>query len=486
MTFWIAAAALTVLTVAAVLWPLFRRTSTEHETPEYDLAVYRDQLAEVDRNLERGTIGEAEAKAARTEIHRRILAADQRLQDRPRKRGSDSGGRGGAWASWTGAIAVGGAVPLASLLLYLNLGSPQQEALPLASRDDAQPTAQMARGQSGEARTEETAELASDARQLAGRLEIEGGTLEDWVTLGRMRMGLGQYDEATMAFETARSLAPEDPIVGVFYAEALVMSLGGMVTPQARRVLEAAAEREPNQPRINYYLALGDMQAGRSQAALERWAGIARRSEPDAPWLGPVSEQMERAEQDLDIAPGTTFRQARAEAEESAPAVAGGPTREQMQAAEDMSDEERAEMIDGMVARLAERLEENPHDLEGWVRLARAYSVQDRPEEAADAMAKAVEQAPEDLELLAQYARTLRAAGGNERVGESLRVSQKILELDPDNTEALWFVAMYQLAQGNVDTAGDMFDRALAQLPEGSGQRDDLRRQADRLLEQMN
>ena len=143
-------------------------------------------------------------------------------------------------------------------------------------------------------------------------------------------------------------------------------------------------------------------------------------------------------------------------------------------------------MIDQMVERLAARLEENPDDVEGWRRLAQAYSVLNRPEKAADAMADAAERAPENVEILAQYARTLRAVGGNERVGESLRVSQRILELDPDNPEALWFVAMYELARGNQDTAGDMFDRALAQLPEDSEQRRDLRRHADRLLEMRN
>ena len=74
--FWLAAALMTAVTVLAIGLPLFRKSSgRKDQRADYDITVYKDQLAEIDRDVESGLLGEAEAEAAKIEIQRRMLKA---------------------------------------------------------------------------------------------------------------------------------------------------------------------------------------------------------------------------------------------------------------------------------------------------------------------------------------------------------------------------------------------------------------------------
>lgn len=95
MTIWIVLGALTALVAGYVLWPILRNARSasadagddhladmDEDELQRDLAVYRDQLAEIGRDIERGVLTGEQADAARTEVQRRILATDQRISTR--------------------------------------------------------------------------------------------------------------------------------------------------------------------------------------------------------------------------------------------------------------------------------------------------------------------------------------------------------------------------------------------------------------------
>ncbi|MBL4720737.1 MAG: tetratricopeptide repeat protein, partial [Alphaproteobacteria bacterium] len=147
---------------------------------------------------------------------------------------------------------------------------------------------------------------------------------------------------------------------------------------------------------------------------------------------------------------------------------APAPSREQVADAQNMSAEDRSAMIKSMVERLAERLESEPEDIEGWTRLARSYNVLGKPEKARDALAKAVEGAPNNVELLVLYARAARATNGDQNTSESLTALRKALTLQPKNIEALWFVGDAEAKAGNTNTARTLWRRALTALPENT------------------
>jgi cytochrome c-type biogenesis protein CcmH/NrfG len=153
-----------------------------------------------------------------------------------------------------------------------------------------------------------------------------------------------------------------------------------MVTPKAEAAFKALLALDPRHPGARYYLALSRAQAGDMQAAFDGWKALAADSAADAPWQPALRARLREAAQALKID--------LAEALPQAPPPRG-PTEEQMRAAANMSAEERQQMIRGMVESLAARLKDNPSDVEGWTRLARAYEVLGEAEKAKEARAKA-------------------------------------------------------------------------------------------------
>jgi cytochrome c-type biogenesis protein CcmH len=488
MILWGLAGALSLIVLGSILYPLLRTSSRVRNSAEYDLAVYRDQLAELERNRAQGLISEAEAEAGRTEIGRRILAADKRRRE--------GGGRaaGGRWAVRFGAV-LGGLAVVGATALYLHLGSPGKEAVPFATRDVpktreaivAARNGTAPQGQGGASSQAEAGSLSEMEQRLAAQLAEEPADLRGWLLLGRTRMQQQDYAGAQEAFANAHDLRPDAPRIAAAYGEALVMANQGTVTPKAQDLFEAAREGLPEDAQTNYYLALADFQQGAAREALDRWKAMVARAPGDAPWLSVVERHMAAAEAQLGLTPGETFAAVAPspEAREGAPQNGGpqggngasGPTREQVEAARNMDAGDRQAMIRGMVDRLAKRLEDNPDDLEGWLRLARTYNVLEQPAKARDALARARELAPENVSVLARYARALRQAAGQRQTERSLAVSREILELDPRHPEALWFVAVHEARSGNTEAARDLFDRALAVLPD-TPQTEELRRRA--------
>jgi cytochrome c-type biogenesis protein CcmH len=162
-------------------------------------------------------------------------------------------------------------------------------------------------------------------------------------------------------------------------------------------------------------------------------------------------------------------------------AVPRGPSTEDIRAAQEMNPEEQREMIEGMVAQLAARLEENPNDLQGWIRLGRSYNVLGKPNDARDALAKAVKVAPGNVDILILYGRTIRTAAGNKPTAASIEVMQKVLTLQPAHVEALFFSGLAAAGVGDKAEARRLWEKAQSGLPENSKKREALQRQIDDL-----
>ncbi|MEK9753744.1 MAG: c-type cytochrome biogenesis protein CcmI [Rhodospirillaceae bacterium] len=392
----IGAGALLALVVGALLEGLLRRPKgMAAARMDYDLAVYKDQLNELDSDFERGQIGEAEAKAAKAEIERRILA----LSD------GDAGGTapaadGGKSGRWFATATVGLGVPALSIGLYFQLGTPEYPNVPHAGRD-------LAAERQAEQRHAQAGEMSSLAAKLVERLAQDPGNLKGWLLLGRTYLTLEREADALKALRRALALAPEDADVMVELAEALVITNARKVGTEAHQLFEKALSLDARRPRPRFYLALADAQDGKTREALQGWVDMLAVSPADAPWRPTVVESINKAARELKIDPAgvqpslaakllgppkteaTTAPQPETPpAAAATPSAAPGPTREQMEAAQEMSAGDRQAMIRSMVQRLADRLKEEPDDLAGWQRLANAYRVLGETEKAKEADAQ--------------------------------------------------------------------------------------------------
>lgn len=397
-------AVLAGLVALALVRPLIRREAQPAVRAEYDLTVFRDQLKEIERDAEEGLLDAEAAEAARIEVQRRLLAADEELKQAAQTENEASRGARGILP-----FIIAGSVPAAAAVMYLVQGSPEQPDQPFAARDIPAETASAQTAQ----QSGEMADMNAMIGRLAEKLLSNPEDIEGWLLLGRSYLSMERFDEAKNAYARARDVAQGRPDVEVAYAEALILTSEMKVTDEAASVLQAVHESTPFEPKARYYLGLKKAQSGDLKAALQDWADLVAISDEEAPWVPLVRQQIARAADELGIDPRTITMSADARkliasrppvlrpttpimpteppaaaAQPEAPAGQPGPTREQMEAAQEMSAEDRAAMIQGMVQRLAERLKENPDDLAGWQRLERAYRVMGEAEKADEAAAQ--------------------------------------------------------------------------------------------------
>ncbi|WP_181704157.1 c-type cytochrome biogenesis protein CcmI [Chthonobacter albigriseus] len=390
MLLWILFAALTAAATLAVIAPLSRR-STEPGSPAagHDVAVYRDQLAELDRDREQGLIGPAEAEAARTEIARRVLKASAANVTGPQTR------------SWAKGIALASIlfVPIVSLGVYVRLGSPDVPGQPLAPRLAAPAD-------------------PSDLGDLIGRIEAHllnnPNDANGWRVIAPTYQRLGRMGDAADAYRRLIELQGPDPQLQEAFGETLVAANQGMVTGEAQTALDAAVAADPDRIKARYYRALGLMQAGRHKEAVTEYDEITKRSAADAPWMATVAENRGKALAAAGLPADTPGPQPREPV--GAPVAEGGspapgPSSADVAAAAEMSDADRQAMINGMVEQLAARLADAPQDSEGWQRLIRAYAVLDRKDDAKAAYDRARETFKDKPEVLAAIDGVARDVG---------------------------------------------------------------------------
>ncbi|MBO6781673.1 MAG: c-type cytochrome biogenesis protein CcmI, partial [Alphaproteobacteria bacterium] len=392
MTLWIVIAVLVAGALAWIAWPLLRpRTVDTVDGDIYDAAVYLDQLEELERDRARGLIDDSQAAAARTEIERRLLAA----------------GRAGRLGTGTAtrrpgfAVVVAILVPILALSLYLELGSPGLPNQPFAERLPAAPP-------QNSIVTAARERLAEAER----RAEADPGNPDAWFDLGRFRLVSGDVDGAAAALARALETSGGRSDIASAYGEALSRQADGLVTPEARRAFETALAGNPGDPRARYFLALADFQEGREQSALEAWSVLARSAPANAPWLPTVIARISETARTLGENPADWI-----------PRAPRGPSSADIAAAQDMTADERAGMIRGMVEGLAARLEEEPDDVEGWRRLARARGVLGEHDAAAEVYAKALALDPDHPETL------LNAAVAAGRIGDAEDARRRLARL---------------------------------------------------------
>ena len=412
MGFWIIAAALAVGIGVTLALALIRGRPGAEPPAAFDLRVYRDQLGEVERDAARGVISGDEAERLRSEVSRRILAADARLR---------AGGATGGQPRAAGlAMAAGAVILLAGggLLLYSALGAPGYRDMPFGARIAASDAARADRlGQDaaetrfGPGEPDAPGQASAEDLALVERLrEVVATRPEDQQGLRflvRSEAALGRMQAARAAQEKLIALRGDDATAAdhATLAELMIEAAGGYVSTDAEAALRTALEQDPRTPTARFYLGLYFLQVDRPDRAFRLWRDLLEESREDAPWVPVIRARI-----------GEIARAAGVRYEAPAPRggeglMPPGPSEGDIAAAEEMDPEARDEMVRGMVARLSDRLAREGGPAEDWARLINAYGVLGERDAARRIWAEARESFAGDPERLALLRRAARSAG---------------------------------------------------------------------------
>lgn len=367
MTLWFVFALMTVAAIFAVLWPLGRNGRAQDQGSE--VAVYKDQLAEVERDLAAGLIPAPDAEAARVEISRRLLAAAANESAMAPKSNLK-------WRRTAAVLALAG-LPLVAIGVYMPLGSPRLQDFPLAQRE---------RG-SGSGMAQSLENLVAQVQQHLEKNPTDG---RGWNVLAPVLERLGRFDDAVRAYRNSLTYNGESAERRSDLGEAIAAAAGGVVTAEAKTEFERAHALNSDDPKANYFLGLAAEQDGRKDDAATIWRALLAKAPADAPWRALVQASLAR------VGGGGTM-----------PAL----SEETIAASKNMAEGDRNAMVRGMVERLATRLKQNGDDVESWLRLVRAYLVMGERDKAMEASADARQAVASNAERLRQLNEGLRTLG---------------------------------------------------------------------------
>jgi cytochrome c-type biogenesis protein CcmH len=390
--FWVIAGAMAVM-VAALLARAAMASAPAAEAPP-DARVYRDQLKEIARDAARGVIPAAEAERLRTEVARRLLAAD---------RAPAALARGPVGP----VLAVAGGMAAGAAGAYLWLGAPGYPDLPMAVRLSMaaelaadRPSQAAAEAAVTPAPVEAEAEFLALMDRLRRELAARPDDLQGHRLLAENEARLGNLAAARAAQERVLAILGDGATAEdrALLARYMVAAAGGTVTPEAEAVLVQVLAADPDQSEALFLAGIGRMQVGRPDVAFRLWRRYLEVAPDDSPWRADVAGQMEM----LAAAAGVDWV-----------SPMRGPTPEDLAAAAEMSPADRQAMAAGMVEQLAGRLASEGGTAAEWAQLITALGVLgdlDRAKAIYEEAATAFAGREADLALLREAAAAAGAA----------------------------------------------------------------------------
>ncbi|CUJ89686.1 cytochrome c-type biogenesis protein CcmI [Ruegeria denitrificans] len=375
---------LTALMIAVFLgFSLLRSRKTREPAAAYDLRVYREQLAGVDKDLARGVIGEADADRVRTEISRRILAADAQVQARVDRTGPP------LWASVTAFAVIALVVVGGAVWMYRQMGAAGLPDQPLSQRLEQAEILRAERPSQTEAEAAAPpAQLppldesyANLLNQLRDTVAARPDDLQGHILLAQHEANAGNFPAAYAAQQRVIELSGDDIPADAFshLAEMMILSVSGYVSPEAEEALRQALQRDPRHGPAQYYLGQMMVQIGRPDVGYRVWVDALGDAPAGAPWADAILAQLDEL----------AFRAGVFNAPEIP--AAPGPSQGDVDAAAELTPEERQEMIKGMVNQLSERLATEGGSPEEWARLIAALGVLGEGQRAIDIKNEAME-----------------------------------------------------------------------------------------------
>ncbi len=292
--FWILVAGLAALALLFVVPPLLTRHEVERapDQDQLNLALFRQQLQELDADLEAGNLDRGQYQAARRDLERELLHDVA---------GQGAGPAGPGQRAPLTALFLALALPAFATWLYVAIGdSAIIPRLELAATNRANPAA-AGHGAAGGA---DAASLEVLVERLAAKMEQNPDQLEGWLMLGRTYVALEQPAKGAAALQRALALAPQDPEIMVSLAQALAAAAGGQLAGRPVELITSALAVAPDHATGLWLQGLAAYQAKEFPQAVEHWERLAQGLDPNGEDAAQLRQFIADAREEGGLPPG--------------------------------------------------------------------------------------------------------------------------------------------------------------------------------------
>ena len=351
---------MTMGAIAAVFLPLLRQRGPVQSGDE--LAIYRDQLGEIDRDKATGLIAATDAEAARVEVSRRLLGAAESA-----KAASSAAPVASRLYRRATLVAVIVLLPLGAGAMYLAVGSPNFAPVSVTSAEDLPDG------------------IEQTVAEVEAHLEKNPGDGRGWELLAPVYLRLGRLDDAVKARRKGLEIFGPDAARLGDLGEAIYMASAGVVTPEAKELFLRAEAADREDVMAQYYLGVSAKQEGRRGEAEKRWRALIASAPENVEYLPLIKRALAQIDQ------------------------------KDLRAGAEAPPEHDGKSVEAMVERLANRLKKDGSDVAGWIQLVRSYRVLGKADMATAAVAEAhaaLASSPEGLQHLEEGLQALGAASG--------------------------------------------------------------------------
>ena len=451
------AAILLVIAVVALSRPLFKIYSDDelarnqkqaNRRKALNIELYEQKKAQIELDFDNGLLDEDAKQQAFNEIEHSLIQ-DAQVSD------SMTLVQLSAASAKKLTIAFLLFIPAFSLITYAFIKPQNYQQVVLGQPAPASPAAQQA------------PDIGAMITSLENKLKANPDNLQGWNMLGRSYVVMERYTEAVDAYAKAMALnknALESvPDLEINYVEALMQTGEKASYQKAREVLTVLLNQDPDNGDALWFMGFLDYDAGNKEQVIERWSHLLS-------LLPPTSEQAQVVNSYLQQVKGEVAGTAsvappqESETSQPAPADVRGPAPGQQMTG---SKEEQA-FIASMVARVEQRVKDNPEDINSWKTLGKSYGVLGRNIDAANAYARAVALDSSDVQLLISYSNAVIKTGEVDQLDQARIVFAQLVDNDEQNADALFLSGSLARAAGDIDEARMFWNKLLPLLPEGS------------------
>ncbi len=461
-----------LLIVIAAVWllrPLFKNYSAAEllvkeqkasKRKELNIELFKQKQTQIEQDFALGLIDSESLKQAQNEIEHSLLQDVSDADETPLQQ-LDSR------AAKKLGVSIALFVSVVSVVIYLWLKPDNLQQIVMAEQI---PQQQMPHAQG------QAPDIASMVKSLEQKLLANPDNLQGWMMLGRSYAVTKNYDKAVNAYARAVELdQSQNSDLIIDYGEALMQTGQSLNYQRAHELFQQLLKREPDNADALWFIGFLDYQAGNKDKVIERWSKLLTMLPPESEEAKVVNNYLAQVKaqttsgRTADIATATlpeTAAPPETPEQSSSIAAVNKPPGSSAPMFENKESEQA--FINSMIARVEQRVKDNPEDIKSWKMLGKSYAVQKRYADSANAYARAVALDSNDVQLLMNYTDAVMDSGDIEQINSARQVFTQLIKTNPGNADALFLSGSLARAAGDQEAARQLWTQLLTMLTKGS------------------